>query len=340
MASRNWVFTLNADESKGEHVKWITPGEDCPVRSWLDCGKIQYLVCQVERVAHVHVQGYIQFTHVMRLAGLKKISAAAHWEFRRGTHAQARDYAKKDESRVNGPWELGHEKDDQGKRNDLEKIGELVKAKRTNLEIVEECGAVASKFAKNIAFLRFVNTEAESDRQVQGVRVLCLYGPTGVGKTFAAVNFIAGGVDYYIAEAPSQRGSKLWFDGYEGQHTLILDDFDGDYCTLAYLKRLLDVYKLKIEVKGGFAWAVWTTVVITSNSHPSAWYNKADMQVNLGPLKRRIQEIRLCENQGTYKRQDWDCHDLDEDFVAYDVPAAAVQRSNVRVESPLLVDDE
>ena len=315
--SRNWVFTLNANEDKGEHIMWITPGIECPIAKWFDEGKIQYLVCQVEKVGHVHLQGYIQFKGDMRMSALKRINPNAHWEIRRGTHEQARDYAMKLESRYNGPWCLGQEKDNQGKRTDLERIGELVTARKTNLEIIEECGAVASKFAKHIAFLRFVNTEAESDRQIQGVRVLCLYGPTGVGKTYAAINFIAGGKDYYIAEAPSTRGSKLWFDGYEGQHYLILDDFDGDYCTLAYLKRLLDVYKLKIEIKGGFAWAVWTTVVITSNSHPSSWYNKAEMQVNLGPLKRRIQEIRYCESQGAYKRQDWDQKDIDDDFIPY-----------------------
>lgn len=255
----------------------------------------------------------------MGLVSLKKINKNAHWEVRRGSHKEARDYAMKLESRYNGPWELGHAKDEQGKRTDLEVVGALVAAKRTNMEILEELGPAASKYSKHIQWLRFTNTEKESDRQLQGVRVIVLYGETGTGKTFSAINFIAGGRDYYIAEAPSQRGSKLWFDGYEGQHTLILDDFDGDYCSMAYLKRLLDKYKLKIEVKGGFAWAVWTTVVITSNSHPSEWYNKADMQVNMGPLKRRIQEIRYCEHQGTYKRQDWLQHDLDSDFCNYNI---------------------
>ena len=175
MASKNWCFTLNADESSGEHITWTTPGSDCPVRSWMDCGQIQYLVCQVERVSHVHVQGYIQFTCVKRLTALKKISASAHWEFRRGTHTDAKKYCMKEDSRVNGPWEIGQERDSQGKRNDLEAIGALVKARKTNYEIIEELGASASKFAKNIAFLRFVNSESEYDRPLQGVRVICLY---------------------------------------------------------------------------------------------------------------------------------------------------------------------
>nr|QXP07757.1 MAG: replication associated protein [Arizlama virus] len=314
---KNWCFTLNADETEGEHLTWVCPGIPCPIGSWLDCGKIEYLCCQVEKVAHVHIQGYVQFTQNMRLAALKKISPSAHWEFRRGTHAQARDYAKKTESRLNGPWELGNEKDNQGKRNDLEAIGALVKAKKTNAEILEECGAGASKFAKHITWLRFTNNEKESDRQLQGVRVIVLYGKTGMGKTYAAVNYIAGGQDYYICEAPSHSTSKVWFDGYEGQRVLILDDFAGSFCCFRFLLRLLDHYKLKVEVKGGHAWAVWTTVVVTSNIHPSEWYKDVDTS----PLCRRISEIRYADSQGYYQVVDWSEHPVG-DLSRYEMPAS------------------
>lgn len=112
--NRNWVFTLNSDEAKGEHVAWLAPGIDCPVGDWIAANKkLVYLVCQAERApstGKVHLQGYCQFDNPIALAGLKKISKEAHWEVRRGTHAQARDYAKKEETRANGPWELGEPK--------------------------------------------------------------------------------------------------------------------------------------------------------------------------------------------------------------------------------------
>lgn len=335
---RNYVFTLNADEDKGEHIMWVSPGIDCPVRDWMDCGKIDYLVCQVERVAHVHVQGYVQFSCQMRMGALKKLCSRAHWEARRGTHSEAKAYCTKAESRINGPWEIGKEKGDQGARNDLRSLYADVLADKTNKEMLDSTEGTAARYEKQLRFMRFVNFEARSDRQLQGVRVLCLYGPTGSGKTYAAVNYIAGGKDYYIAEAPSKRGDKLWFDGYEGQRCLILDDFDGDYCTMGYLKRLLDCYKLKVEVKGGFSWAVWTTVVITSNTHPSAWFKKADAAVNMGPLARRIQEIRYCEHQGAYKRMDWDEQPLDADYVSYVVPAGDAAVAAV-VTTPIQCDE-
>jgi len=316
MAARNWCFTLNADETKGEHISWTMPGADCPIRHWFDTGKIQYLVCQVERVRHTHLQGYVQFTCVKRLTGLKKLCAAAHWEPRKGTHDQAVAYCTKEESRVCGPWNIGYAKASQGKRNDLVAIGDMVKAKKTNAEIIEAIGASASKFAKNISFLRFVDMESSSDRQLQGVKVITLYGATGTGKTYAAINFIANSKDYYICEAPSHKDSKVWFDGYEGQSYLILDDFEGSFCSFRYILRLLDKYKLKIEIKGGFSWAVWTTVVITSNLHPSAWYTCAS-----SPLERRLttggSEIRLVTEQGLYRRVDWQEHVIDEDDLPF-----------------------
>lgn len=104
----------------------------------------------------------------------------------------------------------------------------------------------------------------------------------------------------------------MWFDGYSGQKTLILDDFSGDFCNYRFLLRLLDCYKMKIEVKGGHAWAVWTTVVITTNVHPSGWYPHVDTT----PLQRRIKEIRMSTEKGYYQLFDWNERSLG-DLIAY-----------------------
>ena len=244
------------------------------------------------------------------------LPSTVHFDPRRGTHEQALQYVTKQESRINGPWFYG-EPVKQGTRTDLHEMYTAVKERKTNAEILEASEGAAAKFEKAIRFMRFTVGEQESDRQLQGVRVLCLYGPTGTGKTYAAINLIANRRDYYIAECPSSRGSKLWFDGYEGQKTLVLDDFSGDFCDFRFLLRLLDVYKLKVEVKGGFSWAVWTTVVITTNVHPSGWYK----DVNVAPLRRRIHEIRYVEHPGTYRLMDWDEHYLDDDFQQFPVRA-------------------
>jgi len=331
--SRNWVFTLNANEDLAEDFAWVQPNIPCPVGSWLDSGKIEYLICQVEQVAHLHIQGYAQFNAPMTLAACKKINNEAHWEIRRGTHAEAKAYCQKEESRKNGPWELGHETGEKGSRNDLHAIWAQVQARKTNLEIIEEVGPQAAKYSKQIDWLRFQKLEKESDRQLQGVRVVVLYGPTDQGKTYAAVNLMSKENDYYIAECPSHKDAKLWFDGYNGQTTLILDDFAGDYCQFRYLLRLLDKYKLKVEIKGGHMWACWTNVIITSNIHPSGWYSQG---IDVSPLRRRISSIRLVQERGVYQEVDWN-ENLIGDVLPYTQPASedtGSDHDDGRIEGP------
>lgn len=325
--ARNWCFTLQADEKKGQHLSW--PGAKALPLDWVDsgAGNIVYLCAQVERApstGKLHLQGFLSLKTKTYLSSLKnKYSSTAHWEIARGTPEENKAYCSKSETRVAGPWEFGSLPAGKGARHDLTAMYEAIKGGATNLDLLEATEGKAAKFEKAIKFQRFVLSEKASDRQERGVKVIVLYGPTGKGKTYAAVNYLAGGKDYYICEAPSHKDSKVWFDGYEDQKTLILDDFQGDFCAYRYLLRLLDKYKLKIEIKGSFAWACWDTLVITSNLHPSAWYSGVD----LSPLARRLGSIRFVDTQGYYQEMTWDEHrvgDL-EPFVppASAAPAAA-----------------
>ena len=48
------------------------------------------------------------FSGTKRLSGVKELTGtAAHWEPRRGTHQQAAAYCSKEETRIDGPWEVG-----------------------------------------------------------------------------------------------------------------------------------------------------------------------------------------------------------------------------------------
>lgn len=329
--AKNWCFTINADEESSDSLDWPAATEvNPPLAGWTERAvelSIVYLAYQVEsgvKSGHMHLQGSVCFAERTTLANLKKLNARAHWEVMRGTPKQASDYCKKTDTRLNGPFTFGELPAGQGSRTDLKQIYTAVKARNSNLDLLEQSGGTAAKFEKCIKFMRFTLMEGESDRQLQGVRIITLYGNTGTGKTYAAINYIANGKDYYICEAPSHESSKVWFDGYEGQKTLILDDFAGSFCAFRYLLRLLDKYKLKIEVKGAFAWAVWTTVVITTNCHPAAWYDGVDA----APLRRRLceagSEIRYVENQGTYKVMDWTERIVTPDFIAFQLPPPIV----------------
>jgi hypothetical protein len=101
------------------------------------------------------------------------------------------------------------------------------------------------------------------------MNVSYLYGNTGTGKSQSIFD------DYhpdthYICSRP-QNGS-IWFDGYTGQDTIIIDDFcHSDYQHM-YMLNLLDRYPMQLPIKGGMTQMLAKNIVITSNHSPDTLY--------------------------------------------------------------------
>lgn len=96
-----WIFTINKPHKhKAGHQK---------PTSWLAKRGIRYMVWQAEIGAcgTEHLQGYVAFTQQLRFAEVKKLCKRAHWESRKGSHSQAKEYCTKDDTREAGPWTYG-----------------------------------------------------------------------------------------------------------------------------------------------------------------------------------------------------------------------------------------
>lgn len=103
--ARNYVFTVFVEEENG-HDDAFAAAESSAT------GPIRYVCWQLERApdtGRLHLQGYVEFFKPQRLRAAQQALRAptAHLEKRRGTRDQARDYCRKEESRVQGPWEAG-----------------------------------------------------------------------------------------------------------------------------------------------------------------------------------------------------------------------------------------
>lgn len=263
-----------------------------------------------------HYQGFIELKNPARLPAVKKlIGGNPHIEICRAK-AAAIDYCRKSETRQFGPYEHGTPSRVQDRQNSVRAssmvaLWEKVKAGRKFKDMIEEDPNTA-RYDRQVKSMKFALQESNSNRQEKGVKVWCFYGPTDLGKTWSAINVFCHDTDYYILEPPTTKGGKLWFDGYEGERTLILDDFKDTFCSLESLKRMLDKYKYKVEVKGGMCWAVWDRVIITSNYAPCDWYKKWDGSArdDLAPLQRRINEIRLFIDRGIWQKQDFDKNNI------------------------------
>lgn len=118
------------------------------------------------------------------------------------------------------------------------------------------------------------------------VKVFVLVGITGTGKTRAAWDAYP---DLY------SKPEGAWWDGYQGQQVVLLDDFNGGVPITTFLK-WIDRYPVQLPVKGAFVPAVYDTVIITSNCPPDTWFPGCSTN-HLNAMNRRFHRVHLWKNE-------------------------------------------
>lgn len=258
---RNWMFTLNNPQPEEDPKTW----------------GYHFLAYQLEKGADgtPHYQGYVTFKKNKRFSAMKKLNPRAHWSMRRGTHEQALAYVTKEETRQEGPWVLGSAPQ-QGKRTDLEKVKDDLDSGVPMTEIANRHWGPWLKYNGAFSKYREISVPDRTEKPTVSVH----YGPAGVGKSTRVKEFINSlGLTFYQKEPTSK-----WWDGYENQDAVILEEFVGGipYCSL---KVLLDSGPAIVEVKNGHRKFTSKYVFIVSNHPPAEWY---DEKHNHMELHRRI----------------------------------------------------
>ena len=250
--------------------------------------QITYLVWSLEcgKAGNVHWQMYAEFDRSLGLSQIKKLfgNNTIHVEKRRGTAKQAADYCKKnDDTHLAGPWELG-EISKQGVDRELrmereEQIAAIGRLARGEAHLQD---TPYDLLMSRPAGVKLALTLAPAVRRKQ-VDIYYIEGDTGIGKTYGIFKMFPD------AYRPIVSGDKIWFDGYNGEKTLLLDELRGGI-KLSFLLQILDPYPLKVEVKGGTVNAEWERVFITTNTPPEKWYPRISMDdpVTFEALLRRI----------------------------------------------------
>lgn len=266
MGSRSYCFTIN-NYSVFEVANLSQLPEKC-----------KYLVWQFEKGDEEetpHMQGYVEFNGVHRIGAAKEIlkSHSVHLEKRKGTRDEAREYCMKDDTRDTekenpGPFEFGvYEAGGQGSRTDLLNACNVAKETKSLKRVAEEHPVEYVKFTRGLR--DYINVIDEP--YVGKVEKLCFVGPTGTGKSYRAMT------DYGRACVWSNASSSgCWFDEYDGEETIILDDFRGwkSGWKLDYFLKFTDNYTKikKLPIKGGFVTSKIKRVIVTSPGEPHTWF--------------------------------------------------------------------
>ena len=287
---RSWTFTLNNPTCAGEDF----------VALLQENVRIKYAVFQLEQgeMGTRHFQGFIQFgAPVSLLAVRRDISSRAHWEIARGSAGQNERYCSKEEGRIEGPWRCGTIARP-GQRNDLNAVAARVLEGASTRELALEFPKQMIMYGSGIYKMKRAVAPPPLDMPRTN---LLFIGPSRTGKTWRATHdqLMPSG-EFIPKESVFLKGSDAWFDGYNGEKLIVMDEFQGaaQHIPLASVLQWMDNYRVQVPVKGGMEWSYAETLIFTSNLHPKKWYNWAHRQESYWALCARFAEVWIWTARG------------------------------------------
>lgn len=226
-----------------------------------------------------HLQGYVYFKAARSMKVLQKKLPRAHWEIRKGSHDQAREYCIKDG--VFEEYGIAPQKSGGDSKEELAKKNK--RYREATLDELVVNGEINIFDVKRLKQARDILAQEGEAFVAEGVRGLWVYGPPGTGKTHYARSLD----DVFYIKAQNK-----WFDGYQGEKIIVLDDLDkGGACLGHYLKIWADKWACTGEVKGGVVPLRHTKFVVTSNYTPADLWTD-DMEMLLA-IERRFEMKKM-----------------------------------------------
>lgn len=249
--------------------------------------KSQYYICgrEVGDVKETyHLQGYVRFKNPQSFDFVKKHIPRAHIEVARGSDEDNKRYCSKqgdyDES---GTISVG-----QGHRADISEVTDLIRSGSTTIEeIMFDYPELYVRYYR--AFERMFSTLCQP--RSRPPEVYWRWGLAGTGKTRWVIDK-HGPNNVYIKDNTS------WWDGYNQQDVILIDDFDNQipYRTLL---RILDRYAYQGQVKGGYVQINSPYIFITCEFHPTHYWSGNE----LDQVTRRLSGITEVRSTSVHSRK-------------------------------------
>jgi len=234
----------------------------------------KYMVYQYEvggKQNTLHLQGYVFFKHQRFFTAMKKLLPRAHIEAAKGSPEENKAYCTKEEGRVDGPYEFGIcPKIGRPKgKSKMQDVADGIKAGMSVAEIKDQFPTWYMRYHNGIE--KMVKPPGRTSLGIGMPRVQVYWGVPGSGKSYRAEReAMARGSVYHL----HKNGPNYWWDGYDGQTSVIINDFYGHY-PYSELLNLLDCYDNTVNPKGHTKIPfISKYIYITSNKHPYQWYKE------------------------------------------------------------------
>lgn len=227
-----------------------------------------------DETGYLHWQLLVYLERTQRLSYLKTVfGSQIHAE--RTRSAAAEDYVWKEETRVEGTqFELGRKPFKRSSKRDWDAVYKY--AQEGKFDLIDGC-------TKIHCFQNLKRIRADNDRPTPMERNCRLYwGESGAGKTRRAYEEAGDDVYWKIS-------SNKWWDGYDGQSNVIIDEFNGSIA-IEHILRWTDRYPVPLEVKGSYSSLKATNIWFTSNRPLDDWFPDANPEQRAA-LRRRFTTI-------------------------------------------------
>ena len=288
--AKHWMFTSYRDEEPtfpASAVYAVWQRESCPTSGRL------------------HWQGYVEFTSKKRIKSVQDAigDPKAHCELRKGTADQATAYCSKEETRVPGTQPTVHGTRGEETGSQVQLVGKRIREGASYSDICDEQPTAIMRYDKGIRAL-IADRDGRRPLTYRALRVVILTGSPGCGKTRWAFERANDKYEGHAHFKPYAEGQASWWDGYNGQRLLIIDDFEGQ-APMQELLTLLGGYghNQQWPIKGSFIRLDnLEEVIITSNTQPDKWYPRLP-PVKTQALYRRFTKVMDVFETISYTRE-------------------------------------
>lgn len=276
---RRWFLTVPAEGEKGVSRAEL---EDALERYASYLGQLE----QGEGGTNYrHWQLVLVNDEPIRFSTLRRRLPTAHLEPVRDLRASLA-YVQKEDTRVEGEKPLVKGSispgPGQGHRSDLDALRRRILDGEETADQLILADSGAWRHSCLVGDLVSARDRHRQEGKLRDVQVRVVFGDTGTGKTSAVLN----GVQELGSVCRVTHWGSGAFDGYDGQASLVLDEFAGQP-PLEELLTWLDVYPVALPARYRPRQAAFVRVVLCSNAPPWTWYPWAP-KAQRAALARRL----------------------------------------------------